>query len=460
MYSLLLLDTTSGQINVTGVKQKGAGYNNSIGNSHTVSVSLDDFVGRVWIEGSLAANPVEGDWFPIPVGNGVPYLQYPIDPMKPSSGHLGDSGTYPYSFSGNFIWLRARVDRTYLTPPPTTADYVGAVLRIWLNYGAVAPAAITAIGTGTGGGTQGPPGPQGPTGDSGPTGPAGIATNTGATGPQGARGDTGPQGLQGSTGPASVVTGPTGGNGPIGFTGPTGANSTVTGPTGVPGDNGLTGPTGATGVPGSATNTGATGPTGPGGTGPTGPGVTGPTGVPGSATNTGATGRTGATGPGGTGPTGPTGAISTQPGPTGPSGAGPTGPTGPASVEPGPTGPAGYGSTVRFRLVFASGNIVSADYVDNLSGIIAGDIIRNGTNQITVVHNKNSFPQYVVMQGGPLVSPANAYRQTIPSGATSFTYAAMSLDTNNVTLYSLTAGNTGVPSTGNGYLWVSMVFAV
>jgi hypothetical protein len=446
MYSTLLLDTTSGKINVTGLKQKAAGYNNSIGNSHTVSITLDNFIGRVWIEGSLSADPQEGDWFPIPLGRGVPYLQHPLDPARPT-GQTGDSGTYPYSFAGNYIWVRARVDRTYLNPPPVVPDYVGAVMRIWMNYGSVAPAAITTVGSSGQGGIQGPPGPIGPTGASGTTGPAGTAANTGATGPTG---DLGPTGPFGPTGPASDVTGPTGYTGDLGPTGPTGEPSTVTGPTGPE----STGPTGPTGVPGTATNTGATGPTGPGGTGPTGP--LGPTGVPGIATNTGATGPTGRTGP--TGPFGPTGAASTVTGPTGPSGAGPTGPTGEASTTTGPTGPSGYGTTIRFRLIFTNGTINASGYVDNVSGISPTSIIRDGSNQISINHNLGSFMQYVIMQGGPLTTPPGAYRQTIPTGATTFTYAAMSPDMNNTTLYSLTAGNTGIPSTSTGYLWVSMVF--
>lgn len=405
MYSIILLDTTSGQINVTGAKQKGAGYSNSIGNNHTVSISLDDFVGRIYIEASLAANPIDDDWFTVPLGKGTPYLQYPMDPAYPTSGHLGDSGTLAYSFSGNFIWLRARVDRTYLNPPPVNPDQVGSVIKIFLNYGAIAPASTTVIG-GDGGGSQGPPGPQGPEGPSGPTGPAGTAANTGATG---------------ATGPAGA-----------GDTGPTGSPSTVTGPTG---SLGPTGPSGPTGTPGSATNTGATGPTGFGVTGPTG--RIGPTGVPGTATNTGATGPTGRTGPTGAGSTGPTG----------------TGYTG-------PTGPAGYGLTIRFRLLFSSGTINLTNYVDNVTGISPGNIIRDGLNQITVLHNRGSFPLYVIMQGGPLLVPSGAYRQTIPTGATQFTYSAMNIDTNTLTLYSLTSGNTGVPSTGNGDLWVTMVFTL
>lgn len=370
MYSILLLDTTSGKINVTGLKQKAAGYNNSIGNSHTVSITLDDFIGRVWIEGSLSADPQEGDWFPIPLGRGVPYLQYPIDPARPT-GQTGDSGTYPYSFVGNYIWVRARVDRTYLVPPPVVPDYVGAVMRIWMNYGSVAPAAITTVGSSGTGGTQGPPGPIGPTGSSGPTGPAGTAANTGATGP-------------------------TGGAGPTGASGPTGPASTVTGPTGYTGD---------------------------------------------------------------LGPTGPTGAPSTVTGPTGPSGVGPTGPTGEASTVTGPTGPSGFGTTIRFRLIFTNGTINASGYVDNVSGIVPTNIIRDGSNQITINHNLGAYAHYVIMQGGPMSNPPGAFRQTIPTGATTFTYAAMSPDMNNTTLYSLTAGNTGIPSTSTGYLWVTIVFS-
>jgi len=90
----------------------------------------------------------------------------------------------------------------------------------------------------------------------------------------------------------------------LGPTGPTGLPSSVTGPTG------YTGYTGPMGIPGTATNTGATGQMGE--TGPTG--HTGPTGETGHSGSTGETGSTGPTGERGmVGETGPTGI-------TGPSG--------------------------------------------------------------------------------------------------------------------------------------------
>lgn len=221
MQSVTLLDTTSGSINVVGAPQKGAGYANTIGNNHTVSFSLNNFVGRIYIEGSLAQNPTDIDWVPIPLYNSLPYVQFPRDPARPigdlnaSGNAVGDTGNFVYNFTGNFIWIRARVDRTYMIPPPTNWVEVGAVIKILLNYGAVSPAGTTNATAVTTDGLQGPPGPQGPTGPEGIQGIQGIpgnATSTGATGDFGPTGEIGPTG---PTGAESTVTGPTGSTGPI-----------------------------------------------------------------------------------------------------------------------------------------------------------------------------------------------------------------------------------------------------
>ena len=75
MQSITLLDTTSGQMNVTGAAQKAAGYSNTIGNNHTISIGLNNFVGRIYIEGTLAVNPTQTDWVPIPLVDSKPYIQ-------------------------------------------------------------------------------------------------------------------------------------------------------------------------------------------------------------------------------------------------------------------------------------------------------------------------------------------------------------------------------------------------
>lgn len=215
MHSVTLLDTTSGKINVTGPKQRGAGYANTIGNNHTVSISTYNLTGRVYIEGSLAIDPSDADWFPIPVKDGLPYIQFPANPLKPvgplsAYGYAtGDTGNFAFSFSGNFIWLRARLDRTYISPPPVEANLVGAVTKILLNYGAVSPAAMVPIVTPIGStALQGPPGPQGPTGVTGAPGPTGTQGDLGPTGADSSV--TGPQGDTGPTGPAVAAGGDVG----------------------------------------------------------------------------------------------------------------------------------------------------------------------------------------------------------------------------------------------------------
>jgi len=158
MYSVLLLPSTGQQINVTGTPQRGSGYNNTIGNSHTVAVSLNNFVGRIYIEGSLASQPADSDWFAIELTPNQDYIQFPLIPNVPSSGAQGDNGNYAYNFLGNFIWLRARVDRSYLQPVPVVPALIGSVNQILLNFGAVSggSANTTSIV-----GIEGPPGPQG-----------------------------------------------------------------------------------------------------------------------------------------------------------------------------------------------------------------------------------------------------------------------------------------------------------
>ncbi len=429
MISVILLSTTNDQINVTGQKQKGAGYNNTIGNNHTVSISLSNFTGRIYIQGSLARDPGELDWFDIPIGTTAPYVQYPLDPAYPT-GQTGDTGNYAYSFSGNYVWVRAKVDRTYLVPPPSNSYLVGEVLQILLNYGAIAPS-NPLPGGGSGGGAMGPPGPLGPTGPTGITGAAGI-------------GDTGP------TGPVS-----NGAYQRYDFIANSGQtvfdalyspgwvdvyyNGVLLLLTDYVANNGTTVVLNNSSIAGDpvtiiawelTTVSPITGPTGPLG-GPTGP-----------------TGYTGSIGP--TGNQGPTGSASTV---TGPTGIGQTGATGPQ----GATGPAAT-SLISFRLLFADGVILPSNYADNLTNITLGQITRLGDTQITINHNRNLYPVMVSCQGGPGALPAGSFRQTVPSGATTGSYSALSTTVNSTSLYALSPGNTGVPASGNGYLWVTVLF--
>ena len=427
MISVILLGDTVNQINVVGTKQKGAGYNNTIGNNHTVSINLYNFTGRIYIQGSLASDPQETDWFNIPIGNSTAYVQYPLDPAYPT-GTTGDTGIYAYSFSGNYVWIRAIIDRKYLVPPPNDPYFVGSCKQILLNYGAVAGGGTSTLQNNNMGGPMGPPGPLGP------TGPTGF----GGTGPQG---PTGPQ-ASGAFVRYDSYAAP-------GQTVFSGAyvpgyvdvyyNGTLLIPADYTADDGSTVVLSSPALGGDPVTIIAwqlsnvspiTGPTGPSG-GPIGPiGHTGPTGA------SGATGFTGPTGPAGS--QGATGSIGNT---------GATGATGAAAT-----------GLISFRLLYNDGLILPTNFVDNLTNITAPQITRDSDTQITISHLKNMYPANTTCQGGPLVLPAGAYRQTVPNGATAGTYAALSATVNTTSLFALTPGNTGIPAAGAGYLWVSMIF--
>lgn len=401
MYSVILLDTTTGKVNAVGSKFPGAGYSSTIGCLHTVSISLSNFIGRLYIEGSLASDPTESDWFPIELIANKEYLQFPQDPHKPTGAGGGDSGTVAYSFSGNYIWIRARVNRDYLIPYPMDDQFVGQVEKVLLNYGAVGsavPVYNSSYGS-VSNNQPGPAGPQGPNGPQGPTGPAGFGS-TGPTGPFG-----GPQGDTGPTGPQSTVPGPTG----TGDTGPTGPASTVTGPTG------------------------------PLAIGPTGTGSTGPTGVTGYTGPVGATGIQGSQGPRGyTGPTGQAGNI----GPTGPAG----GPTG-AQGFTGPTGPVGI-RAFNFTVVYDGGGIISS-VTDLPSGWSVSSI---GANTVSIQHNLgSSLPQSFIAYGQVSIG-STIYTSRGPNAIMNLSYNTLSPTI--FTLNGITANNVGTVYGGSARMSV------
>lgn len=431
MDSVTLLPTTGRQINVVGQKQKGAGYSNFSGASHTISITCTNFVGRILIEATLETDPTEQDWFPVVIHHNLSYVQFPLDPNRPTGAQQGDTGTYAYGFVGNYVWVRAQLDRTYLDPIPIDPELVGSIDEILMNYGASGGGAASGLNG------SGITGPRGPAGFPGATGSPGEATNTGATGYTGPTGPFGPQGIQG----------------PTGFTGAQGeaANTGATGPQGLTGPQGETGPTGVTGSPGEAANTGATGPLGP-------MGETGPTGAPGTATNTGATGSpgmTGVTGP--QGPTGPSGETgSTGPGLTGSTGvtgpAGPVGATGPAGAASstgatgpggiaGPTGPSGQGIIYEFSISYDGVGAVSA-----VSSLPSGWSASFTSNSVQVTHTVGKTPSGFFVWG--LSSTlGTVYTARSPNSIMSASYDSAVV--NQFTLVNVSATNVGTVINGS-----------
>ena len=129
--SIVILTDSTGQLNVTGAAFKAAGYFGYTTGVTTIAYNLNDFTGRVYLEGSLASTPTESDWFTIDMGATLPYVQYPVDPFNPS-GTTGDTGIFSFTFQSNIVWIRMRLDRTYLINP--NVNSVGNLAVCYLNY--------------------------------------------------------------------------------------------------------------------------------------------------------------------------------------------------------------------------------------------------------------------------------------------------------------------------------------
>ncbi len=133
--SIIMLQNTQGGLNVVGIPVRADGWYGYSDGLHTVAIYLNNFQGRLRFEASIAAEPTEGDWFPVQL-NGSEYLSFPQNPMAPVGGGAGDSGTIGLNIIGSFIWLRVRVDRSYIQPEPTEfsqIDALGYIDRVLLN---------------------------------------------------------------------------------------------------------------------------------------------------------------------------------------------------------------------------------------------------------------------------------------------------------------------------------------
>jgi len=95
----------------------------------TIAIVMSNFKGRISIEASIKTHTLEQDWFPIQL-KGQFYIDYPV------IGYGSETSTKTFNFVGRFVWLRARIDRTYVIPDDAMESMVAAcgfVDRILLN---------------------------------------------------------------------------------------------------------------------------------------------------------------------------------------------------------------------------------------------------------------------------------------------------------------------------------------
>jgi len=133
--SIEMLGDTEIELVVVGDKIRADGFFGQKDGLHSVAWSLEDFSGRIFIDASLETDPQENDWFSIFLDGSKPYIEYPLIPALPS-GRNGDTTVDAFTFQGNFLWLRVRMDKSNIRPVATTdteKSLLGSINRLKAN---------------------------------------------------------------------------------------------------------------------------------------------------------------------------------------------------------------------------------------------------------------------------------------------------------------------------------------
>ena len=119
--SVLMLSTEN-ELDYTGDSVRGDGFYGFSDGIHTVQITVADYIGRIYIQGTLASEPVETDWFNIKVNGNDDYITYGV------GAGTGVTSTLAYTFQGNMVYLRAKVERSHLGLLITEVGTLGKIL--------------------------------------------------------------------------------------------------------------------------------------------------------------------------------------------------------------------------------------------------------------------------------------------------------------------------------------------
>ncbi|MDA9993229.1 hypothetical protein N9E09_01040 [bacterium] len=118
--TITLLPNSGTNLDLIGEAVPGDSYYGFTDGLHTIAIYGQDLTGRVKIQGTLATNPTDEDWFNVLI-DGLPFKDY--------NEFTGVEG---YTFTANLVFLRAILDRTSLGQ--TDISTVGYIDKIYLNY--------------------------------------------------------------------------------------------------------------------------------------------------------------------------------------------------------------------------------------------------------------------------------------------------------------------------------------
>ena len=99
-----IIDASTGtNFNFTSPEVRGDAFYGYTDGLHTIAFYFSSFTGKVYLKGTLANAPTSTDWF-------------------------------ARTFQGNFMFLRVRIDRDYLTPANNNSLQHGQISQVLLNH--------------------------------------------------------------------------------------------------------------------------------------------------------------------------------------------------------------------------------------------------------------------------------------------------------------------------------------
>lgn len=126
--SVVMMTNTGRTHNLVGEPVRADGFWGRSDGLHTVQVIYSNFTGEFGVQGTLETDPKPQDWFFINLNSFStvlsPYVRFPENPLS-LTGDTGDTGTRAFTFRGNFVYLRAVLNRDYIPEPSPTADVTG-----------------------------------------------------------------------------------------------------------------------------------------------------------------------------------------------------------------------------------------------------------------------------------------------------------------------------------------------
>ena len=111
--TLLSTSTYSNSATLQSDKAQGDAYFGMSDGLHTIAIQLNDFIGTIKIQGSLATDPQETDWFDISLSSGATGVDTTgkiADALVTSLPYTQiETSMKSYNATGNFVWLRVDV---------------------------------------------------------------------------------------------------------------------------------------------------------------------------------------------------------------------------------------------------------------------------------------------------------------------------------------------------------------